>query len=273
MLNRIRIAGALSAFVLLAPVFAFAQETTPNRPATAPKPVKTEAKTTGDAVQSSADFCANISKLSTQVADKFTKNEGDISSKQQLRKHDLEDRQNKRVEDLTNSRTDADQNRQQIYTQLLAKSTTDAQKAAVEQFKTSLEAAVATRRTAVDAAIKTFQTGTTTLLSSRQTGVSTAETDFKAAVQSAVTAATTACSSGTASATVRQQFGAAVQAAQQKFKTERKPVDASKDQLKALQQQRDTAIKKAFDDFQASAKVSRDVLKSYFGTKDLSSNQ
>jgi len=212
------------------------------------------------------NFCTNLPTLSSQINAKITSGETNLAARQQEALQAAQDRMTKRAQALAVTRTQGDQERVAIYAQLSAKATTTAQSQAVAQFQAAIEAGVTARRAAVDAAIRAYWSGVSAALSARQAAIKTAEQNFTVSLQAALTTATTECSSGVAAATARAHFAASLKSAQVKFISDRKAVDKTGPQIKALVQTRNAAVEAAMSAFKATAVKARADLKVAFPT-------
>jgi len=210
------------------------------------------------------NFCTNLPNLTAQTTAKISTNEKNLEARQQQQTQ-VQERQTKRTQQLGQIRTNGDQDRQAIYGQLMAKAETEEQKQAVTQFQNTIEAAVATRRTAVDSALQAYWTALNNALSTRQTAVFTARQNFSASVQAALNTASKECSSGVSPVTARKNFQASLQTAKSQFATNRKDIDKIGPQVKTTVQARNTAVKKAMDDFKKTAEQARITLKAALG--------
>jgi hypothetical protein len=215
-------------------------------------------------VSGGSNFCTNLPTFSTNLNTKLTTAENNLTTKQQSIVTEAQTRETTRATALAATRAAADQNRAAIYVKLNTQATTSTEKDAVATFQTTIEADVAARRALVDTAISTYWSGVMSVLSTRQAAVQTAEQNYATAMQAALSAATTSCAASTTPATVRTTFAAAVKAATTQFATDRKAIDKSGPQIKALGQARNTSVASAFATFDAQAKAAGVTLKAAF---------
>ncbi len=124
---------------------------------------------------------------------------------------------------------------------------TDAQKTAIETFKTDMTTAEQTRRTAVDAARGTYRTQLKATITNYQTSLTNAVTTYQAAVRSAFSGASTGCGDGSALTTLRTNL-----------KTARETLQASLKRdnigIKELAQTRRSAVQAANTSFKESVR-------------------
>ncbi len=208
-------------------------------------------------------FCATLDKRATEVNSKID----DKKEKLDIRQHD---RLNKKSADrserdtkLEMHRDGWDDHRGERITKLEAKATTDAQKAAVAQFNTTMTAAINARRSAIDTAISTFRTGVDSITGTRVSAVDTAIATFKTARQSALEKAKTDCAAGVDSKTAKATFEASMKAALNTFKAAKTAV-IKKNDVTVLSQARKAAIEKAVADFKVTMDAAQATLKLAF---------
>jgi len=211
------------------------------------------------------NFCTNVTSYAARITEALTKNKANLENRQEKNKENFQERYAKRSQTLTQARVLGDADREEIYTKLMAKATTDAQKQAVQQFKATVETAVTARRSAVDVAVKAYWDALDASLNGRQSSVDSAKQTFTNAINTAVAAAQSACAGGTDPATVRTQFNATVKAAKTQFSTDRKAIDKYGPQVKAIVTTRNAEVKKAFDAFRATMEQARTALKASLG--------
>ncbi len=209
-------------------------------------------------------FCSNLPSLTSQVTDKLTNAENNITARQQQHLTDLKNLQQDRAQKLSDLRAQETADRETIYAKLEAKATTDAEKTAVTAFESSVNSAAGTRTAAVDAATQAYWNSLDSIMTARQGQVQTAAKNFGTAVQQALSSASGQCAAGTASATVRQQFTSAIQTARDQFQTARQGIDKSGQQLKTAVQTRNSSVQQAVDAFQSSLKSAEATLKAAF---------
>ena len=213
-------------------------------------------------VPAGANFCTNLNTYTNRIAESLTKGSANLDGRQSKNRETLQERETTRAEKLTQTREYGDADRQEIYARLMANaSTTEAHKQAVIQFQATVEAAVTARRGAVDAAIKTYWDGMNSAMSGRQTSIDAARAKFVTAVNSAISTAQSSCASNADAGMVKAQFTASIAAAKTQFSTDRKAIDKYGEQVKALVQTRNTAVRKAFDDFHKTMEQARITLK------------
>ncbi len=155
-------------------------------------------------------------------------------------------------------------NRDAQFAKLNEKASTDAQKAAVAEFKATTKAAISTRQTAVDAAIATFRAGVKNLITTRQQGISDDRTAFEAAIKAAFSQAQTDCNNNIAPTTVRNTLRTALAAARSKFKLDKQGVPKVGSDIQALITARKTAVDAALATFKTTMEQARVELKKAF---------
>ena len=171
---------------------------------------------------------------------------------------------------LDENRAEQDAERMQWYEGLLAKADTDAERAAVAEFKAAMEKAVADRRTAVDVALETFRSEVDKLVAGKKSGTDTAATNFKTAYDKAIADAKSACEGDSPdSKAVRSAFMDAMKDARGDFQETRSGVAGIGEQVKALAATKNAAIKTAMESFKTTAQAARTKLVAAFGDTDM----
>ncbi len=234
--------------------------------------LKDEAKAALEAQKEAAKSAAEQKKLDQQCS-RFT---GDkLFSGLDGKKNELETKRGERSSDLSTkrgeidnerdaARSKADSERQQQYDTLMAKATTDAQKAAVEEFKTTVEQAVATRRSAQDAARQAYRDGVDAVLSGQKATIDAGLTDLQAAIESAIEKAKASCLAGTSVDEVKATLESDLKTARDTFKAARESNTGVSDQIKALEETRKAAVQAAVDEFKSTVAAAKTTLELAF---------
>ncbi len=253
-LFRSSIATVSMASLLVAPGLAFAQGDS----------IRDQQERTRPALNAGVNFCTIVNTWSTDVAGKIARARNTLTNRQNTLDERVDERRGKRDETLGEVRERHDDNRDSRYDRLEAKATTDAQKQAVATFRASMETAIAARRTAVDAARTAYWNGVNQLVSSRQAALNQLVETYTSALETALNTAKTECAGGTEPATAREHFGAALRTANAAFAEGRKTLERFGPQVRTLAETRNTAIKKAMQDFRTAAEAARTILKAAF---------
>jgi hypothetical protein len=110
-----------------------------------------------------------------------------------------------------------------------------------------------------------WSTGVDKIIVSHKANNAAALTTFQAAVKTAADKAEVSCAAGTDQATVRDEYRSAVQAAREAMQTTRKGSATVGEQVSALAETRNKAVRAALDTFTATVKTAGDTLKVAFG--------
>lgn len=214
-----------------------------------------------------AQACAALSERTAQFSKKMAERKAKVAEQRAKTASSIGTKQGNGSGALDSNRSDWDANHAKQYAALDARATTDAQKAAVASFKTTMDAAVTTRRSAIDGAVSTFRTGLSSLVTSRQSSADTAMATYETAVNAAIAKANTDCTAGVDGKTVRDTLTTSIKAARDAFQASRKPdTDLSGTGAQALNAARKASVDKAVADFRATAEAARATLKTAFGT-------
>lgn len=206
-------------------------------------------------------FTKNAERIAGNLSDRLTK----LEARQGNRQSALEARRDDREARLEGSRSAADERRNAMYVKLDTRAESDAQKAAVAEFRKTVEAAVDTRRDAVDAAIALFRKNVDVAISGRKDDMGSAAAKFKSAVEAALNTAKSDCENGTNPETVRSHFKKNLAAARTALQNDRKEADKVGEQVRVSAAARRTDVKNALDVFKAAVEGARVELKKAFG--------
>lgn len=209
-------------------------------------------------------FCTRVNEFTSRIDERITDREAKLQAKRQERANNLVEQKNKRDTLRSKNRVGRDENRQEHYTKLESRATTDAQKQAVVVFKTTVEAAVSARKAVVDNAIKAFRQSVDQSIASRKSAVDGAINTFKNAKIAAVEKAKADCAARVDPRTVRETFRTNMKAAQDKFKSDRQAIETLKDTFEPIRTARKQAVEKAIADFKMIMEKARTDLKATF---------
>ena len=170
---------------------------------------------------------------------------------------------------LTDKREEQDARRNAWYEKLEAAADTDEKKAAVAEFKKTVEAAADTRREAVDAAINAFRksvdAAVTTEKENRAGGIET----FGTIIEVALNQAKKDCADGKSPDAIRSAFQASLKSAREALQSERKDDGNLGVIIKDLATTRQAAMKSALDAFKTTLEQAKIDLKKAFGTDEV----
>lgn len=233
----------------------------------APMASAVAAKATAD-----SPFCTNLSSNTTKITGSITSLTGKLDSARTAEDQKVASDRAKWAAEIQAARTKADTQRQDGYAKLMAKATTDTEKAAVTAYETSITDAVSVRRTANDTARATFQSGVDSARAARRSTVNSQASAFTSAVNTAISTAETSCAADSSAAggpAIRTAFIASLKSARTTFQGARKDDDKIGDQVKALAATRDAAIKANDVTFESAAKAARQTLQTVFGKSSI----
>ncbi len=216
----------------------------------------------------SQNFCNRFNSQSQKYKDdlsvKVVNLQNQINNEAQEIKTDRQNSDNA----LQQDRAKWAQNRQDIYSKLNSKATTDAQKQAVAAFQNAVEAAVTARESALDAARAAFRQGINQIIPQHQADVKQVLAIFQSSIQTAINQASSQCASGTDSATIRAALQTALQNARNTRQAGIQKIDKVGPQIQQLVQARNAAIKQAMQVYQTALQNVVSALKSAFGEGD-----
>lgn len=225
--------------------------------------------------QGNGAICSRIISSESQILANLTKS---VRDKSGVRKDNIFKNREEKDKKLDERRDDHDENKTLRYAKLEENAKTDAQKAAVAKFKTTMESAINTRRTAIDLAVSTYRKDVDTIIAKyplTNTASSTASS-LEAAAKDAIANAKTACN---ATSTDQQVILKNFQASLEKLKNDYKSaaisaadsqaasLSAMKTELKAAAEKRDASIKSAKEAFKTVYTAAKAELRLAFGVK------
>jgi hypothetical protein len=211
-------------------------------------------------------FCSNFADHAAKIASNMEERRNAFEDRKTNRAGTVDENRDNRDGKLEDKRSDADERRSEMYAKLEGKADTDAEKAAVDVFKQTIEKAVDVRRDAVNTAIADFRTGVDAAVATRKDDVQAMADAFTKAVNTAVEKAKSDCASGATPATVRTHFQSALKAARENLQADRTASEKLKTQIQVLADARKVSIEKAMSSFKATLELAKGELKQVFGS-------
>ncbi len=218
---------------------------------------------TSAANRTKVDFCSAVDAFAEKLSKDMTESTARFGAKETDRQTQLDLKIAQQEAERQNSRFAWDNSRDKVYTDLSARASTDAQKAAIKKFRAAVDLAVEARRKSVDKATTDFKSGVDKGISSRKTAVEKATQLFKDSTDKALSDAKADCTKGVASADARARYLTALEAAQQQLKQSLAQIKTT-DNLRTLVSTRQTAIEQAAKDFKSAVTKAENTLKLAF---------
>jgi hypothetical protein len=215
----------------------------------------------GVRADSSLNACGRIALASEKLLARLDERRAELNKRRDERKELVADRRAEHREDATERRENWSTRWDALVLEMQAKAATDAQKAAITQFKLDMQAAFNARQAALDAANTVFRTGLDKAVTDRKAMVQSAADTLKNSVKTALAKANADCEADVDSATVRATLKASLDAAHAKFRTDVQAADKIGADARALAETRRVAVEKAKEEFKAAALKARDALK------------
>lgn len=206
-------------------------------------------------------ICSRIISNEAQIIANLTKS---FKNKDGARKDNMMKMRDERDEKIDEKRSLHDENKELRFEKLEASANTDAKKAAVAKFKTTMEAAITTRRTAIDLAITTYRKDVDAIIAKYPltNPASTTASALEAAAKAAIAKAKTECM---ATSSDQQLILKNFQASLEKLKKDYRSTASSSANAKALANSAmKTELKAAADKREASVKAARDAFKTVY---------
>jgi hypothetical protein len=206
-----------------------------------------EADKAKKAADKQASICARFD--GTKIRGSISENENKLNDNRKGRGDSLGAKRSEIDIDRSSKRTTNDSVRLEHYTMLEDKAITPEQKAAVAEFKDTVEAAVTTRRAAQDSAKQAYREGVDAAIAEQQGIFDQDLADFKAATDAAVAKAKAACDAGTSVDSVRATLKTDLEAARASLKSARESDSVLKQKVEALKVVRKAAFDTAKNEF------------------------
>jgi len=219
---------------------------------TSPEPV---------ASPSAAGFCTKLPADEQAISEGLNNRITTMDKNRETHANNLASQRAKFDETVTANRAKWDTERQQNFTALQNKATTDTQKAAVTTFEQTVLGLVQTHRSTIDAARDTFRAGEDQLIAGRQSEVNTAVSDFQSAINQTESSAAASCQAGTKSATVRQAFISGLRTDRSNFQSALSQIQPIEAAVKSLATTRTDAVQAADTSFTSGVKAAGQILK------------
>lgn len=200
---------------------------------------------------SSAKFTSGVSAKADNATIEVTNNTSKLSEKRA--EWDVK---------RTEVRTAADSKRKEHYDSLRSRAVSDEQKAAVEEFVSSVEAAVSTRRASQDAARESYRSSVNALIATQQADIKQAIDTFKADSLAALAKAKSSCENGVSRDQVMEILKVDLSKARSDFKASVSGREKLGDSIKPLVEIRKQSLETAKTVFEQSMKEAKDALAS-----------
>lgn len=251
-------AGALIAILsaTLIPIPPIQAQTSEN----SQRPTKEEIKT-----KINDKFCATIENGNGKFSENWAQREAKLKQKKEEKKNKWTERMAKNDARILELRAKADATMEKTLNDLLAKEgITDAQKKAIETYRSTRKTALAAKRSVTDAARDTFQAGVQSAVNTRQAGMDAITAAFKTSVSAAFGKAKTDCAAGVDAGTVRETLRASLRTAREKMQADKEANTKLKVSLEPLIAARKAKFEEARTAYKAVMEPALAALKAAF---------
>jgi hypothetical protein len=170
-----------------------------------------------------------------------------------------------RMAKLTTERTEHDAKRAERYDSMRAKATTDEQKAAIEEFISTMEALIADRKEAVDTAITNFEEDAAALKVKADAARNEKTGDIEADTKAVFDDVRGDCTDSSTAEEIRAAIKTGLDTLHTQRKTDRE-MNTYKTEFEALRATRKAAVEAAIADFKAGFESAKTELKTALGT-------
>lgn len=209
-------------------------------------------------------FCSRFTDRLDAKSERMTDREGKVKGRVETRMSRQTERRDARDEKFESTRTEQDTRRAELYVKLEAKADTDAERAAVVEFKKTMDAAISLRRTTVNKIIDDFRASVDALINTRKNSATDNYGKFKVAVEAAEAKAKSDCEAGTDPKTVMANYQSAMKAAREALKADKNTTQKISSEIRALAETKKQAMEAAMTEFKKTAEAARTKLKAVF---------
>ena len=216
---------------------------------------------------SARNFCKQLPTLKNKVTTKIGLGESKLGLHRNSVESKLTDSWNTRDQSLTDARAQANINKENQFTSLYSKASSDRERTAITIFKDTINGAVETRRSAVDNAVKTYRDSVQSLFTTREQDIDGYITTLKSEIDSAFVRAQTDCVAQVDTATIKSTLTGDIRNAQYKFRDSKQSQESYESKVKDLAKIRDEAIAKAKTDFENTMAEAKATLKAVLPAK------
>jgi hypothetical protein len=194
-------------------------------------------------------FCAKVGSISQQML-----------SKMESKKHPVILEKTLNEDKISSLRAKSDAKREESYSKLYQKYSSETQKIAIDEYKTSIDNAINLRRQKTDLARENFISEVNKLASNHYQTVSLSENKVITAVQAASDLAASQCADGLNPAQVSASFKQSLISAKSGFRIDKAELESKKLKIDSLLNTRKQAIDSASQEFRASVQAAKEKL-------------
>lgn len=212
-----------------------------------------------EAIPPAALFCSSINTIGTRIESQL----GTVTQQSLPTLYNpatFAARQASIQTELAQKRAGWDGERDQQYNKMLSLAQNDAQKTAIENFKTNVEAAIVVRRSSVDNAIAAYFSNTGDNLSAESAKLVAARQEFVSTVKNAISTAKTDCLTNRSTSEIRSTFQTNIETARSKLQSTRESISEFKSQLTTIRKEEARSINEAVMVFETSLSKARQSL-------------
>ncbi len=207
------------------------------------------------------NVCQNLERYRTQLTSRLQEREQVRMQRKSERGSQIGENRSERNEALLKRRNTADQNREQLYTILETKATTESQKIALEKFRNKIEEAIRVRRSAVDSAISDFRSSVDKLVSDRDVKVTTAIEKYEEDIQKAFDTAQNSCDANLDRASIRSTLMTQIKTSNELLKKSLREIEKVSSSIETLNKTRQSKVDNAVEEFKTTLEKAQQELR------------
>lgn len=209
------------------------------------------------------NFCENLDEAQERVLSKLDGRAVQARDKHTGQENNFDEKKTERLGDLATRRDGADQARSDKMDELRAKSETDEQNTAIDEFVSTVDSLIADRRSALDSSIDAFEEEVEDLKNQRTSEVDDFAKDFEAELVRVFDTADTACDKDDTGAEVRTALRSDIEAVRADFKAKKGDYTFRAD-FTAARDVRKAAFRAAKADFKSALEAAKADLRAAF---------
>jgi hypothetical protein len=190
-------------------------------------------------------FCFQIPTFAGKIETQITEREAELLQKRNEREAETEIHKSVVEDKVSNRRTEWDDNRLKNFEKIESRATTEAQKTAIQKFRTAIDEAVRTRRETFDSAMQGFRSGISDSANSREEKIDAIVKAYQSAIANALEKMKIDCANGIDAKTSRMNFQTSTKAAKEHFDADKKVIEKITLSIQALSTERKSALLQA----------------------------
>lgn len=206
-------------------------------------------------------ICSKVEDMNNKITMRLGDKQKDFQKRRQDNLNNIKDKVQAKNSQLAILRLQWDKNRMSHYEKLIEKSTTQEQKAAIEEFKSIVESAVTKRRDLFDKATQDYQSTIDYAMNNRQNGLEEVSNSYKSDITRSKEQLEKDCQQDKSESDIRNSFNNSIQQAKRNLESNVAGVDQLALQINQARQNRTKALEQAMSEFRATIESAKEELR------------